>query len=384
MAEHFDAVILGAGPAGLSAALSLAWSGKKALVVEKQSLPREKVCGGFVGPENRALLELYGVWDLLFDKYEASPIDRAWLTAGSRQECEIPLSRRGQSVTGMGILRRDFDYALTERAEACGVEMAAASTAEIVNDGKVRRVLIRSAAAQREVNADFVIDARGSSAVKSVPAGFGVAAPFDGIREMDGRVVLHFVRQAHVGINQIGPERYSICYVAEDGLFKESGGDLEKLFQTFMGQNKFLVSQLRGAKRTGPWKGIPVGKPVPGVFSSKDMLNAGDTCAIVNPVIGGGITLALWGGWFAGQACARAAGFEDAVKIYQQSWQNEFANKIKISHLWGRLSHSPFWSRRMLELMRPLPALSRFFFEMHHTIKSDLPEKKLTEKEVCV
>lgn len=384
MSDRFDAVILGGGPAGLSAALALAQFEKKVLVVEKQALPREKVCGGFIGPENRPLLELYGVWERLFEKYEANPVDRAWLTAGDEEQCEIPLTSGGKKVIGMGILRRDFDYALAERAMERGVEISQLSSAEEIRAENARSVLVKSQGGVREIETDFVIDARGSSAVKTVPAGFGVAAPFDGIEGMERRVVLHFVRHAHVGINQTGPGKFNICYVAEDLLFKEAGGDLEKLFQTFLKENKFLAAQTRAAKRTGPWKGIPVGKPVPGVFYSDGMLNAGDTCAIVNPVIGGGITLALWGGWFAGRACAEASGFGEAAEDYRRSWQAEFGKKIRISHLWGRLSHSPFWSKRMLALMGAVPSLSRFFFEMHHTVKSHLPEFKSTEKEVCV
>ncbi|HET8715769.1 MAG TPA: FAD-dependent oxidoreductase, partial [Holophagaceae bacterium] len=46
-----DALILGAGPAGASAAWSLAKAGRRVLLLEKDPLPRVKPCGGGVSPQ---------------------------------------------------------------------------------------------------------------------------------------------------------------------------------------------------------------------------------------------------------------------------------------------------------------------------------------------
>ena len=46
--NHFDVIIIGAGPAGAFAAYSLAKKGVKVLILEKEKLPRYKVCGGGV------------------------------------------------------------------------------------------------------------------------------------------------------------------------------------------------------------------------------------------------------------------------------------------------------------------------------------------------
>src|SRR5688572_33495727 len=45
----WDAVVIGAGPAGSVAARQLALQGKRVLLVEKDKLPRDKVCGGCLG-----------------------------------------------------------------------------------------------------------------------------------------------------------------------------------------------------------------------------------------------------------------------------------------------------------------------------------------------
>src|SRR5512136_2245896 len=46
----FDCIIVGAGPAGGTAAYHLAKRGRSVLVLEKESLPRYKPCGGGVSP----------------------------------------------------------------------------------------------------------------------------------------------------------------------------------------------------------------------------------------------------------------------------------------------------------------------------------------------
>ena len=46
----FDCIIVGSGPAGGSAAYHLAKQGRQVLILEKESLPRYKPCGGGVSP----------------------------------------------------------------------------------------------------------------------------------------------------------------------------------------------------------------------------------------------------------------------------------------------------------------------------------------------
>lgn len=49
-ANKYDVIIIGAGPAGASAARTLVAGGMKALIIEKKKLPRQKICSGILGP----------------------------------------------------------------------------------------------------------------------------------------------------------------------------------------------------------------------------------------------------------------------------------------------------------------------------------------------
>jgi len=55
--NHFDALIIGAGPAGATAAYMLAASGFKVAVIEKRKFPRFKLCGGLLTQKTIGLLK---------------------------------------------------------------------------------------------------------------------------------------------------------------------------------------------------------------------------------------------------------------------------------------------------------------------------------------
>ena len=54
--ERFDAIVIGAGPAGSTAAFRLARAGARVLLLDRERFPRDKPCGG--GLTNRAVRQL--------------------------------------------------------------------------------------------------------------------------------------------------------------------------------------------------------------------------------------------------------------------------------------------------------------------------------------
>ena len=67
MHNSFDAVVLGAGPAGATAALLLARAGWSVALVEKTAYPRRKVCGEFLSATNLPLLRELGLGERFLD-----------------------------------------------------------------------------------------------------------------------------------------------------------------------------------------------------------------------------------------------------------------------------------------------------------------------------
>ena len=59
----YDAIIVGAGPAGSTAAILLAREGWRVALIEKQVFPRRKVCGECIAASNLPLLDGLGIGD---------------------------------------------------------------------------------------------------------------------------------------------------------------------------------------------------------------------------------------------------------------------------------------------------------------------------------
>ncbi|MGB2129220.1 MAG: geranylgeranyl reductase family protein [Flavicella sp.] len=108
----FDVAVIGSGPSGASAALQLAKKGIKAVIIEKETLPRYKTCGGgfvFRGRRNMpfdiasVVTREFNKIDLYFDK------DNLHLT-----------TERDEPIISM-IMRDDFDNLIVEKAKEAGV-----------------------------------------------------------------------------------------------------------------------------------------------------------------------------------------------------------------------------------------------------------------------
>ena len=63
MKPDYDAIIVGAGPAGTTAAILLASAGWSVALIEKQAFPRRKVCGACISASNLPLLATLGLGD---------------------------------------------------------------------------------------------------------------------------------------------------------------------------------------------------------------------------------------------------------------------------------------------------------------------------------
>ncbi len=118
--DLFDAVIVGAGPAGTAAATTLARAGKSVVVVDKAVFPRDKCCG-----DGLTTLALRMLETLNFDPATVASwqtVDGAWLRSPSGREVKVPLpDGRGQYASIA--TRLDLDSALVDHARAHGAEI---------------------------------------------------------------------------------------------------------------------------------------------------------------------------------------------------------------------------------------------------------------------
>lgn len=114
---RFDAVIVGAGPAGSVAALVLARGGARVALVDKTDFPRDKACGDLVGPRGLQVLD-----DLGLSFPDALAVGDM-LVVGPTHPVRLPC-RPGRTYPGhaLAVPRLRFDAALRDAAIAAGAE----------------------------------------------------------------------------------------------------------------------------------------------------------------------------------------------------------------------------------------------------------------------
>ena len=80
---RFDAIVIGAGPAGSTAAIELSRQGRSVAILEKAPFPRRKVCGEFLSATTAPILRHLGIEESW--RARAGPeVRRVALFAGER------------------------------------------------------------------------------------------------------------------------------------------------------------------------------------------------------------------------------------------------------------------------------------------------------------
>lgn len=129
MQVHYDAIIVGAGPSGSTAAILLAQAGWSVALLEKQSFPRRKVCGECIAASNLPLLDALGIGDA-FARMAGPELHRVALWSGAQSiSAALPGVRDGQHPWGRALGREHLDLLLLQRAKAAGVSVLQPCTA---------------------------------------------------------------------------------------------------------------------------------------------------------------------------------------------------------------------------------------------------------------
>jgi flavin-dependent dehydrogenase len=129
-----DVIVVGAGPAGSTAALILARAGLRVRLIDRATFPRDKLCGDTVNPGTLAALRRLGVAGEVDDR--GLRIDGMLVTGTNGVAIE---GRYPRGLHGRSIVRRDLDWTLVQHAVAAGVQFEPALT--------VRRCVLEGMAA---------------------------------------------------------------------------------------------------------------------------------------------------------------------------------------------------------------------------------------------
>ncbi len=115
--RRYDVLVVGAGPAGSSAAYHLARQGADVLLVDRFAFPRDKRCGDGIVTEALEELALMGIADEVQARYSVSSHVALWLY-GMKNVTECNVSEH--FTVGYVAPRKSFDAMLCEHALRAG------------------------------------------------------------------------------------------------------------------------------------------------------------------------------------------------------------------------------------------------------------------------
>lgn len=160
MAERFDAVVVGAGPAGSTAARELAEAGARALVLERATLPRYKTCAGGV-PLRTASLLPFAVDPVVEDR-----VTRMAVSLRGRQK----YVRDARTPYAYMTMRARLDGFLAARAVEAGATIRDGVTvSRVEREGAAWRVVTPGG----DVEARFLVGADGANSRVARDTGLG-------------------------------------------------------------------------------------------------------------------------------------------------------------------------------------------------------------------
>jgi geranylgeranyl reductase family protein len=326
----YDLIVVGAGPAGSSAAREAAKEGLQVLIVEKESFPRYKPCGGALSEKARSLLEF---------ELPKSLCERVITGASVHYGVQAIELHKDYPLTTL-VTRSRFDAFLLEQAMAAGARLEKEKA--LAYEEKDDRVLVQGG--KGCYSSRFLVVSSGcQDGLKegvcredgTCQRGLCLVAEVEAEDDEIDRH-LHSSLDIHFGVV---PRGYGWVF-PHRGYYSVGIGGLAR---SFSHPRRAMLEFMRGLgfKETQKVHGhlLPLGSGG-GRIASRRVLLAGDSAGFVDAFTGEGIRYALGSGQIAGHAVAEGLGGEDAASVYRALCKEDFGDDLRYAYLLSRLMHS--------------------------------------------
>jgi flavin-dependent dehydrogenase len=361
----FDVVIVGAGPAGTSAAIRLALNGARVLVIEEKKFPRAKLCGEFISPECLAHFQQLGVIDQMISAGGTSLGETVFYSARGRRVA-VPSEWFTSGETALGLSRSEMDHRLLERAKAVGVKVLedAHATGLLVEDGFVGGVKVRTSAGAIDHRARVTIDATGRSRAlarqfdaphhdqpgKRKRSLVAFKAHLENARVAPGACEIYFYSGGYGGLSEIEHGLSNLCFIVSANDLRRHGSDPDRVLRKIVMHNLRAAKTLEHARLHSPWLSVSLeGFGRKTLTPANGLLTIGDAASFIDPFTGSGMLMALESGEVVAETIIPRLGFLGdsqtfrlLAKEYESEYTKRFASRLRVSGLLRRAAFVPY------------------------------------------
>jgi len=347
MKRAYSVIIVGAGPAGCSAASFLALKGHQVLLVDKAKFPRDKVCGDGISPLALEALDRLGVIQEIINR-NPWRVDGVKLSSPSGQIVTANFSHlRGPYKHGWVMPRKEFDFILFEHVQRLAniQVLENAEVKDLYYEGdSIKGIKVQRGNSAEEFAGDIIIGADGVHSLiarRIFPANgisknfsLGIRAYFHNVEGLKHYIEIHCekaILPAYGWLFPIGENAANVGVGISAQCHPRR--QLKQLFNVFINKNGFLREKLREAQLA---ENTLQGWPIPlGTFfpkrNHKNVLLIGDAGNFADILTGEGIYFALKSGECAAEAIHRGfnmgGGFARIGEIYERLWRKAFNSK---------------------------------------------------------
>jgi len=351
-APVYDAIVVGAGPAGSAVAILLAEQGHSVLVLDKAAFPRPKLCGEYLSPEAARMLDRLGVLKAV-DGAGAVPLRGMRITApdGTVLEGDYPTDGpfQGYRDHALAIKRLILDQIFFERVKSLPVDVRERHRVEDLLIEGQRVVGVRAAGrdgAAFEARSPLVVGADGRQSVVARRLGLvrshrlrrlALITYVEGLGDFEGRGEIYVDPPDYAILNPVSAGVVSLSLVVPLDHATPFSERLETFFYARLKQLDRLRPRIAGMRPL-----LPVAALGPLAYRVEPprhggVLLVGDAAGFYDPLTGEGIYTALRSAELAAEvihgALARGDFSRAALTSYWHARHVAFKDKERLTRL---------------------------------------------------
>lgn len=348
--DVFDVVIVGAGPAGSTAAAVLGRRGRSVLMLDRAEFPRDKACGDGIPPGTVGILNDLGMAESL-RAANFNRIDALRLVSARGRDWRLEFKPRKDGADFFIAPRIQFDDVLRRHAIASGASFQHAHVrAPLFENGRVVGVRAEVDGVEKEITARAVIGADGAtSAIARALApdkppethrAVAIRTYVDGFETMPRAVEFHFGARYAPGyawVFPLGASSANVGVIVRTDRFKRRGISIEDLLHEFVAGDDLRKrgANVNAIRDVATWQ-LPLAVPGRARRAFDGAVLVGDAARLVDSLTGEGIHNAVVSAALAADVVDRALGSGDvsyaSLSAYESRLDRELGGLIRRSY----------------------------------------------------